>query len=98
MVFPYDVRGVYKAPERDVGEASGQTLRASVTATVTRDTIKFVTTPKTKFGEAEVYSKGTNSTGYKTLTRDEIEKGTTATATVAIDGHQNHGVATHSHQ
>ena len=38
-----------------------------------------------------MYSKGTNSTGYIPLNREEIEKGTTATATVAIDGDKNCG-------
>ena len=90
MVFPYDVWGVYKAPERDVGEASGQKLRASVIATVTRDTIKFVATPKAEFGVAEVYSKNQNFPSYMTLTKEEKEKGTIQTAQSAIDGDKNY--------
>ena len=83
--------GVYKAPEREVGEASGQTLRVSVTATVTHDTIKFVATPKAEFGVAEVYSKNHDFPGYTTLTMEEKEKGTTQTAQSAIDGDRNYG-------
>ena len=87
MVFPSDVRGTYRAPERDIGVHQGITELRSVVAKVTRDTIVFTEIPQGKGSQdIEVYSKNTDSTGY-----DPLKKGTPQKATVRIDGNKHYG-------
>ena len=84
MVFPSDVRGTYRAPERDIGVHQGIKELRSVTAEVTRDTIIFKEIPQGEGSQdIEVYSKNTDSTGY-----DPLKRGT---ATVRIDGNKHYG-------
>ena len=58
MVFPYDVQGTYKAPERDIGSSQQTPYLRSVTAVVTHDTIVFREVPQDDGSQdIEVYSK-----------------------------------------
>ena len=87
MVFPPDVQGAYRAPERDIGVHQGITELRSVVAKVTRDTIVFTEIPQGEGSQdIEVYSKNTDSTGY-----DPLKKGTPQKATVRIDGNKHYG-------
>ena len=93
MVFPYDVRGSYRAPERDIGASVGLRELRSVTAKVTRDTITFrkINRPKLEGRHplpVEVYSRNKDSTGYQ---GSEGGRGTTEKATVRIDGSKYYG-------
>ena len=93
MVLPYDVRGSYRAPERDIGASVGLHELRSVTAKVTRDTITFreINRPKLEGHHplpVEVYSRNKDSTGYQ---GSEGGRGTTEKATVRIDGSKYYG-------
>ena len=86
MVFPPDVRGTYRAPERDIAVHQGITELRSVVAEVTRDTIVFREIPQGAGSQdIEVYSKNMDSTGY-----DPLKRGP-QTAVVRIDGNKHYG-------
>ena len=86
MVFPPDVQGTYRAPERDIGTHQGISELRSVVAEVTRDTIVFREIPQGAGSQdIEVYSKNIDSTGY-----DPLKKGPQA-AVVRIDGNKHYG-------
>ena len=90
MMFPYDVRGIYDAPARDIGQSSGHTQRRSVTAKVMPGRIVFRAKepPENNKQDVAVMPQNKESTGY---TEPRGGVGTTSTATVRIDGHTNYG-------
>ena len=79
MVFPYDVRGVYDAPPREVGDGPGNTkLRRSVSAWVLNDRIIFKATKPPEGEESTevaVFSNNTDDTGYDDDNPDEWKSG-----------------------
>ena len=86
MVFPPDLRGTYRAPERDIGVNQGIKELRSVVAEVTRDTIVFREIPQGPGSQdIEVYSNNIDSTGYDPL------KKTPQAAIVRIDGNKHYG-------
>ena len=79
MVFPADVRGVYDADEREVGEGpGGKKLKRSVSAWVQHNRIVFKAN-KPPAGEEQtevaVFSNNKELTGYDSNNPDEWKSG-----------------------